>query len=62
HETEPLPPDSPLHDCPNVVTTPHTAAMTIEYRERAVDTLAENALALLRGESVSEEYLAVAPE
>lgn len=61
YETEPLPCESPLHDCPNVVATPHTAAMTRAYRQQAVDVLAEHTLALLRGEPVGEEYLAVAP-
>lgn len=59
YEEEPLPADSPLHDLENVVTTPHVAAMTTEYRTKAVDRLSENALALLDGESVGEEYMAV---
>ncbi|WP_042662818.1 D-isomer specific 2-hydroxyacid dehydrogenase family protein [Haloferax sp. ATB1] len=62
HETEPLPSDSLLHELSNVVTTPHTAAMTQEYRETAIDTLTNNALALLRGEAVSDEYLGVATD
>lgn len=62
YETEPLPQGSALHDCPTVVTTPHTAAMTREYREQAIDTLSENTLALLHGDAVGDEYLAVAPD
>jgi len=61
-ETEPLPADSPLHDCENVVTTPHTAAMTSAYREKAVDTLSANALALLRNEPIADHFLAVPPQ
>ena len=30
YETEPLPSDSPLRDCPNLVMTPHLGASTAE--------------------------------
>lgn len=61
-ETEPLPADSPLHDLENVITTPHISAMTLDYRERGVTTLAQNTLALLRGDSINNEFLAVSPK
>ncbi|CAN5525131.1 hypothetical protein BH10PLA1_BH10PLA1_05640 [soil metagenome] len=42
-ETEPLPPDSPLRDLPNVTITPHIAGPTIDHRRacgrRAIDQL-----------------------
>lgn len=58
-ETEPLPPDSPLHDLDNVVTTPHVAAMTSDYRNKGIDVLSENVLAILDGRSVEPAYMAV---
>ncbi|WP_312911699.1 NAD(P)-dependent oxidoreductase [Natronosalvus caseinilyticus] len=61
-ETEPLPADSKLHELDNVITTPHVAAMTEEYRERGITTLARNTLILLDNGSVDNEFLAVAPE
>jgi len=60
-ETEPLPEESPLHQLDGVVTTPHVAAMTSDYRVRGIDTLSENVLALLDDRPVDEEYLAVPP-
>jgi len=61
-ETEPLPPDAPILDCENVVATPHTAAMTQEYRVQAVDVLSENVLSLLGGKPVGDEYMLVWPD
>ncbi|EMA38367.1 hydroxyacid dehydrogenase [Halococcus hamelinensis] len=60
-EEEPLPADSPLHGLDNVVTTPHVAAMTTEYRRDGIDTLTENTMALLNGETVDPAYMAVDP-
>lgn len=58
-ETEPLPADSVLHELDSVITTPHSAAMLREYKEKAIDTLVEHARTLLEGGSVGSEYMAV---
>ncbi|MFB6169564.1 MAG: NAD(P)-dependent oxidoreductase [Haloarculaceae archaeon] len=58
-ETEPLPSDSPLHEFDNVVATPHSAAMTGASREATIDQIADNALALVRGEDIDARWLAV---
>ena len=58
-ETEPLPANSVLHELDSVVTTPHSAAMLREYKEKAIDTLVEHARTLLEGGSVGSEYMAV---
>jgi len=39
---EPLPPDSPLWDCPNLVLTCHTAGFTPQRRIRQMSLLTEN--------------------
>jgi len=41
-DPEPLPPDSPLWDIPNVIITPHISGMSPHYTERAVNLFAEN--------------------
>ncbi len=41
-ETEPIEPDNPLFNRPNVVLTPHLAGISIEARYRALDIAAEN--------------------
>jgi phosphoglycerate dehydrogenase-like enzyme len=41
---EPLPPDSPLWEMPNVLVTGHTAANTPHYWERGMDLLANETL------------------
>lgn len=58
-ENEPLPADSPLHEFDNVVTTPHSAAMTGASREATIDQIADNALALVRGDDLDARWLAV---
>jgi len=58
-ESEPLPPDSPLHDLPNVTVTPHVAARTTSASHACIDVLTENVGRLLRGETVPNRYLAV---
>jgi phosphoglycerate dehydrogenase-like enzyme len=40
--TEPLPPDSPLWDLPNVIVSPHTAALSAKENERIVALFREN--------------------
>ncbi len=48
--TEPLPPDSPLWEMPNVLITPHTAGETAQYEQRLVDIIVENVRRWERGE------------
>jgi phosphoglycerate dehydrogenase-like enzyme len=40
--TEPLPPESPLWDLPNVLISPHTAALAGSENERIVDLFQNN--------------------
>lgn len=47
---EPLAADSPLWDLPQVLISPHTAALTVTEEERIVRLFAENARRLLDGE------------
>lgn len=47
---EPLPADSPLWDMPNVLISPHTAAIDAREPERIARLFAENATRLLDGE------------
>lgn len=44
-QTEPLPADSPLWDCPNLILTPHMSAKSIYYMDRCVEIFVENLLA-----------------
>ncbi len=39
---EPLPPDSPLWELPNVLISPHTAALSVRENERIVELFCEN--------------------
>jgi phosphoglycerate dehydrogenase-like enzyme len=48
--TEPLPPDSPLWDLPNVVITPHSAWSSDRLSPRVAEVFAAN-LAAFRGEA-----------
>lgn len=48
--TEPLPPDSPLRQLPNVILTPHHVGHTREGDASLHPALVENVLALLRGQ------------
>jgi phosphoglycerate dehydrogenase-like enzyme len=48
--TEPLPPDSPLWDMPNVLLTPHVAGAHERYHERATALFAENLRRYLAGQ------------
>jgi len=40
--TEPLPPDHPLWDMPNVIVTPHTAGGSPDRLDRTVEVFCEN--------------------
>jgi (S)-sulfolactate dehydrogenase len=46
-EREPLPPDSPLDGCPNLILTPHIAGVTRESNERVSMLIAEKVAAAL---------------
>lgn len=48
---EPLPPESPFWDLPNVLITPHTAGETQAYESNVIDILLENMGRLERGET-----------
>ncbi len=50
---EPLPPDSPLWTLPNVVLSPHTAALVPEENERIVAQFTANLRRLLDGEPLT---------
>jgi phosphoglycerate dehydrogenase-like enzyme len=47
---EPLPPDSPLWDEPNVLVVPHTGSETIHYTDRALAIVADNLCRFAAGE------------
>jgi phosphoglycerate dehydrogenase-like enzyme len=49
-ETEPLPPDHPLWDMPNVILTPHIAAASTKVPRRHLETLLENVRRYARGD------------
>ncbi len=51
-EPEPLPPDSPLWDLPNVIITGHTAANTPLLWERGIELVADNVRRFLAGEEL----------
>src|SRR5438067_4263858 len=46
-ETEPLPPDSPLHSAPNILLTPHLGASTAEAQESVGIEIAQSVRAAL---------------
>jgi phosphoglycerate dehydrogenase-like enzyme len=48
--TEPLPADSPLWDLPNVLISPHTAALSLRENERIVRLFADNIERYLAGQ------------
>jgi D-2-hydroxyacid dehydrogenase (NADP+) len=51
---EPLPPDSPLWEMPNVLVTGHTAANTPHYWERGMDLLVDNVRRFLANETLRD--------
>ncbi len=50
--TEPLPHDSPLWDLPNVLISPHTAALSVHENERISELFCENLSRYLAGEEL----------
>ncbi len=52
HGTEPLPPDSPFWDLPNVIVTPHNGATTADTARRGVEITLDNLGRFVRGESL----------
>ncbi len=50
--TEPLPADSPLWRLPNVLISPHTAALSVRENERIVALFTENLRRYLRGDDL----------
>ena len=54
-EREPLAEDSPLWSHPNVLVSPHTAALNSKEEERIARRFAENAARLLDGERLRAE-------
>lgn len=55
-DPEPLPPDSPLWDAPNVQISPHVSATGVEYLSRGLDILKINLTRLARGDKLLNEY------
>jgi phosphoglycerate dehydrogenase-like enzyme len=49
YEKEPLPPDSPLWDMPNVIATPHSAGMSAGNEARVADMFLDNLARILEG-------------
>jgi phosphoglycerate dehydrogenase-like enzyme len=47
--TEPLAPDSPLWELPNVLLSPHTAALSFRENERIVELFLDNCRRYLEG-------------
>jgi phosphoglycerate dehydrogenase-like enzyme len=55
-EKEPLPPDSPLWDMPNVIVTPHASGFTPYYFPRAAELFADNLERYLDGRPLQNVY------
>lgn len=49
-ETEPLPPQAPIWDAPNLVITPHTTPRLPDRTQRSIDIITENARRYMAGE------------
>jgi len=49
-DVEPLPTDSPLWARPNVILSPHTAALTVDEDHRIVDLFGSNLRRFVKGE------------
>jgi len=59
YSSEPMTPDNPLRDAPNVVLTPHLGASTAEAQDRVATEMAEQVLEALAG--VTPVYAVNAP-
>lgn len=57
-EKEPLPPDSPLWDLPNVLVTPHNALASAGNEQRAAEVFLTNLARWARGETLLNERTA----
>ncbi len=55
-DPEPLPPDHPLLDAPNLIVLPHVGSATHATRERMADLAVDNLLAGLAGEPLPHEF------
>jgi phosphoglycerate dehydrogenase-like enzyme len=47
--TEPLPPDSPFWDLPNVMINPHSASTSLSENQKITDILCHNLRCMLDG-------------
>jgi D-3-phosphoglycerate dehydrogenase len=56
-EIEPLPPQSPLRDLPNVVMTPHCAGSNLDAIAAMADRCVDNVLALLEDRDPGADYV-----
>ena len=54
-EQEPMPPDHPLWDAPNLIVTPHLAGASTEKERRCVEILKANLLRFHKGEPLLNE-------
>ena len=54
-ETEPLPPDSPLWDLPNVLVTPHNSSVSSGNEQRILDIFLDNLARWQRGAALVNE-------
>ena len=55
-ETEPLPPDNPLWDMPNVLVSPHSASTVEAENRRIVDLFIANLHRYLAGRTLINQY------
>jgi len=55
-ENEPLPPDSPLWDTPNLLITPHIAGDTARYADLVYELFSENLRRYLRGDDLLNAF------
>ena len=55
-ENEPLAPESPLWEAPNLLVTPHIAGDTARYADLVYELFSENLRLYLRGEDLLNVY------
>jgi D-2-hydroxyacid dehydrogenase (NADP+) len=56
-QTEPLPPESPLWDTPNVIITSHVGGVSETYAEQVMPLLIDNLRAFVEGEPEKMSYI-----